>query len=209
MFSIQKLLGKEDRFFDLLEASAREAHSCVEAVAKLVHENPAKPDLEPFIQSRHTNKKIREQIGAQLLTSFVASLEREDIECLSTALYKIPKTVEKFVERYALAPQFIRKVDFSPQINLITESTGIVLVMIQKLRGNLNLQELKDLNSQLQVIEGKADKIMLQLLGDLLSGKYDPLHVVVLKDLYELLEKVADRCRDAGQVVSQIVLKNS
>jgi uncharacterized protein Yka (UPF0111/DUF47 family) len=30
-----------------------------------------------------------------------------------------------------------------------------------------------------------------------------------LKDLYDLLEKVIDRCRDAGNVIAQIVLKNS
>jgi uncharacterized protein Yka (UPF0111/DUF47 family) len=30
-----------------------------------------------------------------------------------------------------------------------------------------------------------------------------------MRDLYDLLEKVIDRCRDAGNVVTQIVLKNS
>jgi len=29
------------------------------------------------------------------------------------------------------------------------------------------------------------------------------------KDLYELLEKVVDRCRDAGNVVDNVVLKHS
>ncbi|PYM09779.1 MAG: pit accessory protein, partial [Verrucomicrobia bacterium] len=33
--------------------------------------------------------------------------------------------------------------------------------------------------------------------------------VIALKDLYELLEKVIDRCRDAGNVINHIVLKNS
>jgi uncharacterized protein Yka (UPF0111/DUF47 family) len=35
------------------------------------------------------------------------------------------------------------------------------------------------------------------------------VQVVVIKDLYELMEKVVDRCRDAGNIVLQIVLKNS
>jgi uncharacterized protein len=33
--------------------------------------------------------------------------------------------------------------------------------------------------------------------------------VIVMKDLYELLEKVIDRCRDVGNIISNIVLKNS
>jgi len=35
------------------------------------------------------------------------------------------------------------------------------------------------------------------------------LQGMAMKDLYDLLEKVIDRCRDAGNIVSQIVLKNS
>jgi uncharacterized protein Yka (UPF0111/DUF47 family) len=33
--------------------------------------------------------------------------------------------------------------------------------------------------------------------------------VVRVKDLYELLEKVVDRCRDVGNVVANVVLKHS
>ena len=47
------------------------------------------------------------------------------------------------------------------------------------------------------------------LRQDLFSGKHEPIQVIVLKDLYELLEKVIDRCRDAGNVITHIVLKNS
>ena len=49
----------------------------------------------------------------------------------------------------------------------------------------------------------------MELYRVLFSGKYDAIQVIVLKDLYELLEKVVDRCREAGNVISQIVLKNS
>ena len=36
-----------------------------------------------------------------------------------------------------------------------------------------------------------------------------PLRTIFLKDLFELLEKIFDRCRDAGNSVFQIVLKHS
>jgi hypothetical protein len=35
MFSLQKLLGKEDKFFTLLEASAEEARASVQALLRL------------------------------------------------------------------------------------------------------------------------------------------------------------------------------
>jgi uncharacterized protein Yka (UPF0111/DUF47 family) len=71
------------------------------------------------------------------------------------------------------------------------------------------MEKIKELNDRLQYIEGEADKLMLVLLRDLYSGRHEPLKVIILKDLYELMEKVIDRCRDAGNVVVQVVLKNS
>jgi uncharacterized protein len=61
----------------------------------------------------------------------------------------------------------------------------------------------------LQNIEGEADNLELELLRDLYQGNYDPKHIIFLRDLYELLEKVIDRCRDAGNVILQIVLKHT
>ncbi|MBV9009558.1 MAG: DUF47 domain-containing protein, partial [Verrucomicrobia bacterium] len=55
----------------------------------------------------------------------------------------------------------------------------------------------------------EADKLELELLRDLYQGDYSTKHVIFLRDLYELLEKVIDRCRDAGNIILQIVLKYS
>ena len=208
MFSIQKLFGKEDKFFNLLEASAEEARASVQALVKLT-EARQEGSLEPFVESRRKDKKITEQISEELVRTFVTMLEREDIEALSNALYKVPKTVEKFAEHYILVEKRVRDVDFSRQIHHLELATDTVLTMVKKLRRVADLEEVKELNAKLQSIEGEADKLMLELLRDLFSGKHETLVVVVLKDLYELLEKVVDRCRDAGNVVSHIVLKNS
>jgi uncharacterized protein len=47
------------------------------------------------------------------------------------------------------------------------------------------------------------------LLRDLFHGEYDTKQIIFLRDLYELLEKVIDRCRDAGNIILQVVLKYS
>ncbi len=128
MFSLQKLLGKEDKFFDLLEASAEEARSSVQALVRIVKSATAPPTLEDFVLSRRKEKRIAQEISEELVNTFITGLER---------------------------------------------------------------------------------KLMLELLGDLYSGRHETLKVVVLKDLYELLERIIDRCRDAGNVINHIVLKNS
>ncbi len=209
MFSLQKLLGKEDKFFSLLEASAEEARSSVQALVKLSTELDKPVVMDEFIYSRRKDKRITREISAAVYTTFITALEREDIEELSNALYKIPKTVEKFSERILLAPQHARGIDFSKQISLLERATEIVLELVKSLRGGMDLDKVKDLNDKLQFLEGEADKHMMVLYKDLFSDTRNPVQVIVLKDLYELLEKVIDRCRDAGNVIAHIALKNS
>ena len=74
---------------------------------------------------------------------------------------------------------------------------------------NTTAEKIKELNDKLHYVETEADALMMELLRDLYSGRYDAIRAIVIRDLYELMEKVIDRCRDAGNVVMHIVLKNS
>jgi len=209
MFSLQELLSPKDKFFDLLEASAEEARASVKALIHLI-ENPGHvSSLEEFAASRRKEKQITSAISDAICTTFVTALEREDIEALSQALYKIPKTVEKIGERIVLAPHFLTGVDLSRHVAMLDGATVNVVTMVNAMRKGWNIDEMRAHNAKLQAIEGEADRMMLELLKPLYEGKSEPLKVVFLKDLFELLEKVIDRCRDAGNVINQVVLKNS
>ena len=61
----------------------------------------------------------------------------------------------------------------------------------------------------MQAIEAEADRLLLDLYRDTYRSETDPMRYLLLKDLFEILEKAIDRCRDAGNVVYQIVLKNA
>jgi uncharacterized protein len=195
-------------FFGLLEASAQEAHTSVQALVKLSKALDKPVELEEFARARQKDKAITTTIRNALYTTFVTALEREDIEALCHALYRIPKSVQKFSERILVAPQLVQGVDFSGQIELLDQATEVVLQMVKNLRKG-DLERIKELNDRLQQVENDADKAVVQLYRELFSGRHEPLNVILLKDLYELLEKIIDRCRDAGNVISQVVLKNS
>ena len=208
MFSLQKLLGKDDKFFDLLTASAEEGVHSVEALKRILTNPSITPTLDEFVASRRKDKAITNEISELLVKTFVTTLEREDIEALSNALYKVPKTIEKFAERYVLCAPQLREVRFDRHLAMLEEATGTVVSMLKELKKN-NFGSISQQNSKLQKIEGDADKLMLDEFRHLYSGKYEPLTALALKDLYEILEKVFDRCRDAGNVVSHVVLKHS
>ena len=212
MFSLRKFFGHDEKFFDLLEASAEQAdssvHHLVALLAKLEHHDSPQ-SLDEFVHSRRKDKEITQELTEQLCKTFITPLEREDIQALAAALYKIPKTVEKFAERYQIALHQIRGTDFGPQVKLMDQAVHLVLQMTQALRAGRNLGGIKSLQNELQTLESEADDVLLELTKRFYEPGFPALQAVILKDLYDLNEKVVDRCRDAGNVISHALLKNA
>lgn len=211
MFSLKKLLGKEEKFYDLLEASATEAKVAASLLAKILaaDESVQASNFHDIIQSRRKDKLITQQITEELCKTFVTPLEREDIEALSVALYRIPKTVEKIVERLTICPARVPRDSLQRQVVLLEEAVGSVAFMVGQLRKGTQIERITDAHARLQFAEGEADKVMLSLVKDLYNGPYDAKEVVILMELYDLVETAVDRARDAGQIVFQIMLKYS
>ncbi|MBA2242476.1 MAG: DUF47 family protein [Chthoniobacterales bacterium] len=210
MFSIRKFLGHDEKFFDLLEASAQQAdssvHHLVALLAKLEHHDSLQ-SMEEFVDSRRKDKQITQELTEQLCKTFVTPLEREDIQALAAALYKIPKTVEKIGERILICPGDLRAEHFEKHVQLLDKAAEEVLSMVKELRKGTDAARTREQNARLQTIEGDADELELDLLRDLYQGDYDAKQIIFLRDIYSLLEKVIDRCRDAGNIILQIVLK--
>jgi uncharacterized protein Yka (UPF0111/DUF47 family) len=209
MISFKKLLGKDEKFYDLLEASAEEAKMSADLLAKILKdENSGRAsNIHDIINSRRKDKRITQKITEELCKTFVTPFEREDIEALSLALYRIPKTIEKLVERLTICPARVPRESMQRQIVLLVEAVDAVDFMVKQLRKGSQVERIQEAQTRLQFAEGEADKVMLALVKDLYNGPYDAKEVVILMELYDLIESAVDRARDAGQVVFQIMLK--
>ncbi len=209
MFSLQTIFGKGDKFYGLLEASAAAARESTRALGELLATPAPQRSLEKFKLARQQEKNLASQISQELVNTFVTALEREDIEALSNVLYKIPKIVEKFAERYSMAAERLGDVDFISRAAMLERACEVIEEMVGLLRTGMNIDTSKKLNDKMQAIEAEADRLILELYRDSYVRETDPMRYLILKDLFELLEKAIDRCRDAGNVVHQVVLKNS
>ena len=212
MWSIQKILCRDQKFYDLLEASAQQADASVHhliALLERLEQKESPQSLEEFVHSRRKDKQITQQLTEELCKTFITPLEREDIQALSTALYKIPKTVEKIGERVLICPEDLQGRSFGKQVELLDQAAETVLAMVKQLRKGTDAATAREMNAKLQSIEGEADKLELDLLRDLYQGDYKTKQVIFLRDLFELMEKVVDRCRDAGNIVLEVALKYS
>ncbi|MDD5462455.1 MAG: pit accessory protein [Methylococcales bacterium] len=209
MFSLQTIFGKGDKFYGLLEASAESVRLSAQALIEFLNTPVPDRSLEKFKLARRQEKNLFSQISKELVNTFVTVLEREDIEALSSALYKIPKIVEKFAERHTLALTRIGDVDFTSRAVMLEQACEVLEHMVGLLRKGMDLEKAKKLNDQLQAIEAEADRHILDLYKDAYINETDPIRYMIKMDLFEILEKAIDRCRDAGNVIYHIVLKNS
>lgn len=209
----KRIFGKDDHFYDLLEASANEAKNAsiqLSGFLEGLKQDGPRQTLDEINLSRRKDKKIKQEITEQLCRTFVTPLEREDIEALSNSLYKIPKTVVKVGERLLICqPHVLQAEDLFRQVKLLEQASEVVSEMVRLLRSGADLDKIQELNNKLQYLEGEADKLVITMLRELCNGERDAREVIILKDLFELLERAIDRCRDAGNTVFQVVLKNS
>ena len=208
MFSLQTIFGSGQQFYTLLDEAAQAAHDSAKALHTMMKATDRQPALDAFKLARLRERAASDKIGKALVDSFITPIEREDIEALGSALYKIPKQVEKFADRYSLAIQHLEGIDFAPRAAMLEQAASVVVEMVHEIK-KMNIDRMTSLNEKLRAIENEADRLMLELYRDIYSGKLDPLQMFLLKEFFEILEKAIDRCREAGVVAYQIVLKNS
>lgn len=213
MSAIQRLLGRDRKFFELLAASAAEAKAGPTRLVTLVDQlakGPVDAELVELGRKRLAHKQISNEITEALCRQFYTPLEREDIEALSDALYKISKTVEKIAERMSISPSPTQVLPtVQKQLTLLCRGADVVEKMVDHLCAGIHGEVIKDEYAQLQALESEADNAMIDLLRALYQSESDARVIIAWKDIYDLLEKAVDRCRDAGYVVFHVALKNA
>lgn len=210
MFSLQTMFGKTDKTFDLLQASSEAALEAARAVNQLARDGSNdSPSMATFIAARRREKELAAQISEELVNTFVTALDREDIEEMNAGLYRIPKTIEKFADRYVLVRDRMEGLDFTQRTEILASCAEVVAQMVKEMRRGLRIDPMRKLQDRLQALEAEADKLLLEPYRDLYLNATDPMRAVLAKDLFEILEKAIDKCRDVGNVIYSIVLKNS
>ena len=209
MFSLQRLFGKPDKFFSLLQDGALQACRCAEELKLVLNGPDSLHALQTLQLCRQQNKKCLDEASALVVRTFITALDREDIEAIAAALYKIPKPIEKFAERYLANRERVMGFSFDSLSALLELSTKKVQEMLTLLTTGINIEKVRALNTELQAAEVEADVINNRLIQELFSTNVDAIRVILLRDLYDLLERSIDRCRDAGSIISHVCLKYS
>jgi hypothetical protein len=213
MSFLGRLLPKEDKFFNSIRALSVQSQTAASILKDFV-ESDNDGERQSFghslAQCKAESKKISEQITKDLSLSFITPFDREDIQDLTSNLYKIPKTIDKIRERMELHGLKSAQGDFSRQLELIVQEASAMQDIIDALTRKGAAKTVVDKVAELHELENRGDELLGEMLVSLFEEDNNDIRNLILrKDIYDMLEKVLDRYRDAAGIALQIVFKHS
>ncbi|CAN5578471.1 DUF47 family protein [soil metagenome] len=201
-------LPKEDQYFDLfsqMTAKIQEAAGILVEMMGSPYENFE--SLSKKIKNvEHECDEITHSVTTKLNKSFITPFDREDIYTLSVALDDVCDYIDaaaRVVVLYGIQDvnDHSRRlaVIIQNQANEIHGAVG----MLKKATG------MKQHLLEIQRLENEADEAYYKGIGDLFKNATDPIEIIKLKELYEILENATDRCESVGNIIESIVLKHN
>lgn len=211
MSFLTKLLPCEDKFYVLMRALNMQAEKSALLLKEFIAaDGPSRDDVGRRIAAAKAEAKaLSEKITREVSLSFVTPFDREDIQEFCTHLYKIPKTIDKIRERLELHAIKSDGAGFGRQVELIVQEAVAMQDIVEALTRKGGEKAIVEKVNVLHDLETRGDEVLGELLKKLFQDTQDARALILKKDIYDMLEKVLDRYRDASAVALQIVLKHS
>lgn len=204
------LLPRKENFYTDLSTLSTQAGLCARHLQKYIESTDAavrKKTIDDIKASRALSKSVMNAMTDALARSFITPFDREDLQDFSYHLYRIPKMIDKVVQRMELHGLSGAQADFARQAGLIVDEAGAMEIIIGDLIHKHNAKEVVEKVALLNDLEQKGDDVLQELLTKLFTEPRDVRDLLLRRDIYDLLEKVIDSYRDAAATAMQIVLK--
>lgn len=155
----------------------------------------------------HDNDELTHQIFVELGQNFITPFDREDIHYLAIALDDVADFI--YASSKKILNYNIDEIDgfMKNMVVAIDKSVITLSKAIKELRNMKKLRAITEACVQINSYENEADELLEQGIKNLFSGKYEALEVVKLKDIYQDMEVITDKCEDASNVIETIIIK--
>jgi predicted phosphate transport protein (TIGR00153 family) len=202
-----RVAPREKKFFDMF---ADMCSNIVEA-AKLLEGTLKEPrDVEARVQAlhdfEHKGDEMTRSLFTKLNSTFITPFDREDIYRLASSLDDVLDHVHAAGERLVLY-----KIGRPPQA--AAELAKIIVQQGQALAKSVAMLEKNgDIMAQcgeITRLESAADKVARDAIARLFDQEKDPINLIKLKELYEVLEAATDRAEDAANVLETVMVKSA
>ena len=207
-----KLLPREERFFDLFARHSEVVAAGAKALRDMLDGGDAVTQHCKTVMDReHDADDITREVLMAARRSFITPFDRGDIKNLITAMdnaidqmQKTAKTIMLFDQR-AFTPQQKEMGD------VIMIAAGLVQEAMPLLSSiNTNAGHVNTLTERISQIEGQADELHDVGMQELyrINQPSNAMAFFIGSEIYDHLEKVADRFDDVANEIQGIVLEN-
>jgi predicted phosphate transport protein (TIGR00153 family) len=202
-----RLIPREAKFFDLFA----ELSDCLNEGAKLLRSILADPhDLALRVEHvqaiEHKGDRATYAIITKLNQTFITPFDREDIHRLASSLDDVLDFVNSAAVRLVMY-----NITTPPPVS--AELAGLVVLQCEELAKGVSLLEknghVMSHCAEVNRLEDLADHVSRRAIADLFEHEKDPIQLIKLKELYEVLESATDRAEDAANVLEAIVVKST
>jgi predicted phosphate transport protein (TIGR00153 family) len=209
-----RLLPKEGRFFDLFNAHALQIVRAAHELALLMQNYESRDDREQHSRviddAEHAADRITAETIRLLHKTFITPLDRDHIHQLVNAMDDICDLIQDSTQVMSLydlkriTPEAVRLADIGVKC---CERVRDVVEQVGKQDGNF--EAILRACEEIDRLESDADRVMRSGMSKLFREEQDTREIIKMKEVYQLLEAVTDRCLDVANLAEGISLENS
>lgn len=203
-----RLIPKDTKFFDMFAEMASNLSDGARLLQQTL-QNFQNVDtrVQQLKDIEHRGDEMTHNILTKLNSTFITPFDREDIYRLASSL----DDVLDFV--YAAGVRLVMyKITTAPEAASLL--AGIIVKQADRLTdalAQLEKKQEKVLENCVEInrLENEADSVARAAIAVLFEKEKDPISLIKLKELYEVLETATDKAEDAANVLEGVVLKSA
>ncbi len=205
-----RLLPRDVSFFQYFEQQGQKTVEGCRAFLDMV-ESPGDVTAQAkrISDIEHECDKITHSVVAQLRTTFITPLDRNDIYRLITKMDDVMDFVEAAAERIALYDITKMTKEVCDLGRVLLSSAERVLEAVVGFNNLKKPELILEKCVEINRLENEADALLRGTLAKLFREEKDPITIMKWKEIYELLETATDRCEDVANIIEGVVLENS
>jgi predicted phosphate transport protein (TIGR00153 family) len=202
------LLPRNEKFFDLFQQHMRivcQSSELLLSGLKGGYSGVCRISKQMEALERSGDEVIH-QLFRTLQTTFITPFDPEDIQTLATTLDNVLDYIEDATFRiscYRVDPVPEPAVQLAQMIADSTKALARALTALEQRK------PVWDDCIEVNRLENEADAVERTVLGDLFTNGTDPVTLIKLKEVYEILEQATDLCEDVADVIQNVAVKNS
>ncbi len=203
-----RFMPKDEDFYGLLEQIANYTIEGARQLQRLLEDfTDVDLKLRELESTEHACDRITHSTINRLNGAFITPFDREDIHRLIIMLDDVLDTTEAAAQRMQMCRIKKPTEDVKHMSRVIVDQTLRIHKALNALRDIRNQNEILDHCVEIHRLENESDLIFKRAVGRLFDEEKDPIEILRMKEVYENLEIVSDRCEAVANMIQGIAVK--